>query len=103
MIDTVDDRLILYLKSFARGSAEARSAQELAEKFAVDVSQIQLKISHLRGDRKVPICGTPQDGYFWPQSYRDIDNTIANLKITKVIAGIQEGADREFGEPMLDF
>jgi len=104
--NSLEEYLVKELKTWHRGPYQAISSQELGAKFSVDPRRVRAIISHLRQDHKMPICGTSNNGYFWPRQRADANHTIAELKsrlieIQKTVDGIEEGLEELFGQPSL--
>ena len=82
------------------------SAPELASHLRVTDRRVRALINHLRKDHCIPICSTPNDGYYWPKNRDAASHTIGQLKsrindIELVIWGIEEGLDLEFGPQLI--
>ena len=102
----MEQELQNHLLSYCRGPRRGISASELAAHFKTTDRQIRALIRHLRVDHKVPICGTPGDSFFWPETEEQTKHTLKSLKSRKqaleeVINALVDGVNHQFGAPRL--
>lgn len=94
----------MLLVRILKNRGAAISGPELAAMLGTTDRQARAVISHLRKDHCLPVCSTPQEGFYWPRSRSAADHTLAQLESRKrdlqaVIDGIREGLEVEFGFP----
>lgn len=85
---------------------DAISAPELAAILVTTDRQVRALINHLRKDHHLPICSSPQEGFYWPRTRRSANHTIASLRgrvndIQAVIYGIETGMGHMFEQQSL--
>ena len=105
LCNLAEKNLIIALKRYP-GPRYATSAQELAAHLKTSDRQVRAMISHLRKDHKLPICSTPNEGFFWPRNRKEAAHTIACFRsreasIAGVREGIEDGLEEMFGQMSL--
>ena len=102
----MEQELKNHLISYCRGPRRGISAAQLAANFKTTERQIRALIRHMRVDRKVPICGTPGDSFFWPENAEQTKQTLRSLKSRKealeeLIDSLTDAINKQFGAPRL--
>lgn len=97
--------IVIALKRYP-GAIRAISAQNMAADFKTTERQIRATISHLREDHHLPICSTPNEGFFWPTSRAEAAHTLKCFRsredaLMNVRKGIEEGLEILFSQPSL--
>lgn len=78
--NAIERQLTNYLNSRCHGRRNAKGSQVLAAWVRTNERTLRAHIKHLIEDHHIPICSTPDSGFFLPSYRSEADHTIKSLK-----------------------